>query len=307
MKYFLLLIPILLVFTFSGCNVQATSQAEPIPANPIQVPEIAQTQETSEEPQQLDDYFVKEESLSFNGYEVVKLNKTVKLEDSAEMKSESFPVEVSYAVLKKKNKILYTFDGVYFGAAGNATDFGLFPFLGKETKQLAVSQTIPRNGRHWIVDLSSEARVIFDSQDYGIGREEFSVIDLDKDGAFEILFPVTAFYLLENSSMAEVPMPNAVFKYDETAKKYLPANRQFPDYLLNGIGDRIEKLRKNKTGSLSDRIEIVLSYIYAGKEKEGWEFFENEYDSPDKAKIKAKVKSVLKNEKVYQSISKTVS
>ena len=150
--------------------------------------------------------------------------------------------------------------------------------------------------------------MIFDSKDYGVGREEFSVIDLDKDGVFEILFPVTTFYLLENlNNMAEVPMPKAVFKYDVTARKYLPANHQFPDFLLNRIGERIKKLRENETGSLSDRLEIVLSYIYAGKEKEGWEFFDNEYDSPDKAKIKANVKSILKNEKIYQSIYNTVS
>jgi hypothetical protein len=307
MKYFLLFILILFVFTFSGCSVQANSQAEPITSELVQAPKIAQTQTTPEEPQQLDDYFVKEDSLAFNGYEVVKLSKTVKFDYPPEMKSEPESVEVSYAVLKKKNKILKTFDGVYFGVAGNATEFGMFPFLGKESKQLAVSQTIPRSGRHWIVDLSAEARVVFDSQDYGVGREEFSVIDLDKDGVFEILFPVTAFYLLDNSSMAEVPMPTAVFKYDESAKKYLPANRQFPDYLLNGIGDRIKNSQKNKTGSLSDKLEIVLSYIYAGKEKEAWKIFDNEYDSPDKAKIKAKVKSILKDEKIYQSISKTVS
>lgn len=300
MNYSIVLFFTFVAFSFSQCEKTEISQN-----NPIQTKQISEFENKFPAPELLDDYFVKEDSLTFSGYEIVKHEKKVELDYPAETKSAPQSVEVSYAVLRKNNKLLLTFDGVYSGA-GNATQFGLFPFLGNDSKLLAVSQTISRDGRHWIIDLSSDARVIFDSQDYEVGLEEFSVSDLDKDGTIEISFPVTKFYMFENLSSAQVPLPVAIFKYDETAKKYLPANRKFQDYLLDGIDDKTKKLMKDENDYLSDRLEIVLQYIYAGKEKEAWEFFDKEYELPDKEKIRAEIKSILSNEKIYQNIYKAV-
>ncbi len=297
-QFYSLFILFVFVPSFSACQAHTVSQT-------AITPELQNTTNSNlfvEEPKQIDSIFVGKDSLTYNGYDVVKLKKKVKLEYPPEMKSKTESVEVSYAVLKKKNKVLDTFEGVYFGA-GNATNFGLFPFLGKETKQLAVSQTIPRGGRHWIVDLSSEARVIFDSTDYGVGREEFNVIDIDKDGIYEISLPLTEFYMFENMSMAETPLPEIVFKYNEKAKKYLPANRIFQNYLLTGIEDKIKQLNSREGSNyLSDRLDIVLRYVYAGKEEDAWSFFDREYKSPNKEETKSKIKSVLKNESVYKYI-----
>lgn len=283
--------------SFSACQAQTVSQS-------AITPELQNTTNSSssiEEPKQIDSIFVDKESLTYNGYDVVKLKKNVKLEYPPDMKSKPFSVEVSYAVLRKGNKVVNTFDGVYFGA-GNATDFGLFPFLGKETKQLAVSQTIPRGGRHWVVDLSADARVIFDSGNYGVGREEFYVIDIDKDGVYEISLPITEFYMFENMSMSETPLPTIIFKYNEKARKYFPANPMFQDYLLAGIENQIKQLNTNESSYLSDRLDIVLRYVYAGKEEEAWTFFDKEYKLPNKEEIKSKIKSVLKDESAYKYI-----
>lgn len=299
MNYFVLFIFTLLALLVFNCDTKVTSQNSSIQTNQILEPE-----NKIEESELLDDYFVKEDSLSLNDYNIVKLKKKIKLEYPLEMKSAPISVEVSYAILKKRNKSLKVFDGVYSGA-GNATDFGLFPFLGKDSKQLAVSQTVPRGGRHWIIDLNSNTRVIFDSRDYEVGREEFSVVDLDKDGTYEIYFPVTKFYPFENLAMAEIPLPTVIFKYDETVKKYLPANRKFQDYLLDGIDEEIKKLDKDSNGYLSNRLKIVLRYIYAGKKKEAWEFFDKEYNLSNKEKIRTEIKFILKNEKIYQNIYKT--
>ncbi len=297
-QFYFLFILFIFAPTFLACEAQTVSQSAVTP----ELQNTTNSNSSKEEPEQIDNIFVNKDSLSYNGYNVVKLKKNVKLEYPPEMKSKPESVEISYAVLEKKNKVLDTFDGGYFGD-GNATDFGLFPFLGKETKQLAVSQTIPRGGRHWVVDLSSEARLIFDSKDYGVGREEFYVIDIDKDGVYEISLPITEFYMFENMSMAETPLPTTIFKYNEKAKKYLLANQIFQNYLLTGINDKIKQLNSgDESNYLSDRLDIVLSYVYAGKEEEAWSFFDKEYKLPNKEEIKSKIKSILKNESVYKYI-----
>lgn len=247
-----------------------------------------------EYPDQINSVFVEQDTLSYGGYDVMKLKTRVRVEQTSGL------TEVSHAVLKRDGKVIAKLDGVYFGL-GNATDFGLFPFLGGEARQLAVSQTVPRGGRHWVIDLSSEARVIFDSGNYGVGREEFSVIDIDKDGLCEISMPITGFYLFENVYMAEAPLPEIIFKYDGKAGRYFPANPVFQGYALRGIEDEIRQLNPNDGSSyLSKRLDIVLRYIYAGKEAEAWSFFDNGYRLPDKEEVKAKIKAVLKVEAVYK-------
>lgn len=231
---------------------------------------------------------------------MLRLKKKVKYDGADAPDSSSSLIEVSYAVLKKNGRRLAEFEGVYFGL-GNATDFGLFSFLGGEGKQLTVAQTVPRTGRHWVVDLSSDGRVIFDSRDYDVGREEFYVIDIEGDGVYEISLPVTAFYMFAGMYMAETPLPEIIFKYDRKARKYFPANPAFAGYALRGIEDEIRQLTPaEETNYLSKRLDIVLRYIYAGRESEAWDFFDREYRWPDRAEMKVKIKAVLKDQAVYK-------
>jgi hypothetical protein len=104
-----------------------------------------------------------------------------------------------------------------------------------------------RGGRHWVASLSPTFQVLFDSGYYGVGREEFRVIDIDKDGIYEILLPVTAFYTMQDKMyIAEIPLPQIIFKYDPQAKKYFPANSLFQDYVLRGIESDIKKLNQSE-------------------------------------------------------------
>ena len=281
----------LFLLTSLSCGASSAVSQQPTiltaqPSPPSDKPE--------EYPEQISSVFIKQDTLSYGGYDVMRLRRKVRVEQTSGL------TEVSYAVLKRNGKVKTKFDGVYFGL-GNATDFGLFSFLGGDAKQLAVSQTVPRGGRHWVVDLASDARVIFDSGEYGVGREEFSVIDIDKDGVHEISMPVTEFYMFENMSMAETPLPEIVFRYDRKARKYFPANPAFQAYALRSIDDAIRRLNPNdESRYLSTRLDIVLRYIYAGKEAEAWSFFDKEYRVPDKEAMRAKIKAVLKKEAVYK-------
>jgi len=245
-----------------------------------------------EEPQQLIDIFSGED-ISYNGYEMRQLTKKINVETHRK-------VEVSYAVLMKNDRTLLTFDGVYFGL-GNSTEFGLFELLGNGSQQFIVSQTVPRGGRHWVVSVSPEVRVLFDSWDYGVGREEFYVIDLDKDGIYEISLPVTAFYEMQDKmSIAEIPLPEIIFKYDPKVRKYLPANHLFRAYALRDIESDIERLTNEDGNYLSKRLDILLRYVYAREVMKGWAFFEREYRRPDKEEIKARIISALKSAPVYR-------
>lgn len=246
-----------------------------------------------EEPQELNDIFTAADRLVYKGHEVRKFTKKVPSDIGSE-------VEVSYAMLMKNKRRLLEFDGVYFGR-GNDTQFGLFGLLGQGSKQIIISQTVPRGGRHWVVSVSPTVRVLFDSGDYGVGREEFYVIDIDKDGVYEIVLPVTAFYAMQDKMyIGEIPLPEIIFKYDAKARRYLPANHRFVDYALHGIERDMYRLRNDgHSNYLSRRLKILLRYIYAKQAAEGWASFFSLYDRPDQDEIVARIGAVLKDDPVY--------
>jgi hypothetical protein len=251
--------------------------------------------------------FVEGDNLSYHGYVVQKLYKKVKLDYPPEFKEPPEWVDVSYAVLRKDGKVLAKFDGVYFGM-GNATRFGLFPLLGDHAKQLIVAQDVFRGGRQWVVSLSSSFRIIYDGSEYLTGREaeDMGIIDLDKDGVYEITQPLTAFYGFLNWALptSRTPLPTIIFKYNVKAEKYLPANHLFQDYLLAETEKAKRKIRppSDRIDHLAGILAIVLDYILAGQEQKAWAFYEERYRLPDKAEIKQEIKARLKEQPVYRFI-----
>jgi hypothetical protein len=257
------------------------------PAAPTPPPAVSEMQE----PQYLSgfyadaDVFFDGDVLYHDGYKVMRD------EEFADVDGRLIPV--SYVVLKKNNRTVATFNGLYF-PLGNDAKFGLFPFVGDESEQLVVSLTVPRGGRHWVVSLQPKFQILFDSGAWGVGQEDVFVVDIDKDRIYEICLSVTAFYELQDKlSMSEIPLPQILFKYDAKQKKYLPANHLFPDYALRHLKD-------HEGNSLSPTLHSLLDYIYAGREKDGWILFDERYRSPDKEEIRSRVNEVLKDEPVYQ-------
>ena len=241
------------------------------------------------------------DSISYNGYEIVRLHKTVY------DKPTRMDIPVSYAELRSGGRTIATFDGVYFGA-GNETNFGFASLLGGETKQLVVSQTIPRNGRHWIVDLSSNATTVFDSKEWDLGQEDVCIHDFDDDGVQEISLAVTSFWGFGAMSMAESPMPDVVFKYEANVREYLPAKRQFARGLSH-IDEDVQTIDPDenppeglKGPYLATRLDILLRYVYAGRETDGWSFFDRTYNLKDKQEMKREIKRILDTEPVYRYV-----
>jgi hypothetical protein len=62
--------------------------------------------------------------------------------------------------------------------------------------------------------------------------------------------------------------------------------------------------QKSEPGSDRGRkLDILLDYIYAGKEKEGWAWFEKEYKESRKREVKASVIATLQHSTAYNPTS----
>jgi hypothetical protein len=66
--------------------------------------------------------------------------------------------------------------------------------------------------------------------------------------------------------------------------------------------DRRRGFALAREAHLADVLSIVLDYVYAGEEREAWEFYEATYGLPDKAQLKREVKRSLRAEPVYRFV-----
>jgi hypothetical protein len=99
-----------------------------------------------------------------------------------------------------------------------------------------------------------------------------------------------------------------IFRYDRRAGRYLPANHLYRDYLLKDLDTGISALPTGVGEEyLAPRLNALLRLLYAGKEREGWEFFDKAYTLPDADKIKAIVKEELRKAPGYKFIRKKSS
>ncbi len=242
----------------------------------------------------LSEHFTSQDSLAYNGFVVKKAFHKLKPKDLPE-------AEIVDLVIQKNGRILLKFDGIYY-PLGNDLDFGLFSFLGSDEKQLAVSDTIPRGGVHYVVSLFPQPKVLFASSDWNIGREEFDVIDLNNDGIYEISL-IAVFDEFEKLPKSDVPFTNIYFRYDITTEKFLPANHLNRDFALRDIDEQKAQInRQDKESQFADVLAVTLEYIYAGEEKQAWKFFDKEYDFDDREARKQKIKSILLSDPIYKFV-----
>ena len=239
--------------------------------------------------------FVTTDSVSIDGFRVVKRRKTARIAEYPK------PIDVTYAVITRNGRLVSQFDGfagVYHPLGGD-TDFGVFSFL-PNSKQLLIEQTEWRNWTHWIVAFSPRYGVVFNGRKWGVNRE-LMFGDIDGDGVYEISQAVTAFVFFEDLTNATSHLVDITFKYDPKTQEYLPANQILRSYSLSGIDDEIKALDKSDAHKFeSEVLLIVLRYIYAGKRNEAWSFYNREYNLADKEHLRGKILATLRNEPVYR-------
>jgi hypothetical protein len=277
----------------SSCTAsRAVSQSNP-PASPSPINQPGPSNPTRFK---MFDDFISEDYVSIEGYRAIKREKTARVPEYPK------PVDVTYAVITRQGRLVSKFDGFAadYHPMGSSVDFGIFPLLGNNSKQLIIEQTQWRASAHWIVNFSPRYHVIFDGSKWGVDRE-LEYADIDSDGIYEISQAMPAFMFFEDLTNATSHLIDIVFKYDGTKQEYLPANQILQTYSLAGLDDEIKALDKSDAHKFeADVLLIVLHYIYAGKRNEAWSFYNREYNLPDKERLRGKILATLRDEPVYR-------
>jgi hypothetical protein len=182
--------------------------------------------------------------------------------------------------------------------------------------------------------LSPQPKILFDSKDWGGFREFVYFEDIGEDGKYEISLQTEDYLSFENLAHINVPLIVYDFKYDNKSERFLPTNKRFQDFYSSELNERVLKIKplinstnfdknlKKKSDAIGnsshnsingfdeevikDFIEIFLTYIYAGKENEAWDFFDKQYNLEDKEDRKNKIKAVLSTDPIYKFVKNSV-
>ena len=235
-----------------------------------------------------------------NDYVVEKRTRQAKVDDW------ELVVDVSYVVIERKGRLLAKFDNDIYAGFGNSTHITSFPLLLGPEKQIIISQDVNRGGAQWIVSLAPVFKVIFDGSEFGVGREGYDlrITDLDNDGSYELMLPITHFYEFHMMGMSEIPLPTIIFKYDVKTRSYIPASPDFSCYLFKDLDTLKAHVNQERLPRLSGVMSVLLNLIFAGKEREGWLYYDETYYAPDKEEVRARIKKILKKHPVYRFIYK---
>ena len=297
------------LISLCACSVDSTASKSSVPSVSAQTVSLDNANKSVESKKSensilyFDEIYIDEDSLAYGAYQVEKRSKTLWLKEA------ETNAEVTYVVLKRNGKTSATFEGIHY-PLGNDARFGLFSVLGKESKQLIIEQEAHREWQHWVVDLSPNAKVIYDSGDYPVGHS-LRAIDIDQDGKYELIQSLLSFWFWGRFSNVDSPFIEVIFVYNPTLQKYIPANPQFQEFALRNIVDDIRKAKEIKAdsnqpgqdkGKFGAVLKVVLTYLYTGKEQEAWSFYESDYNLPDKKEMKVEIQKALGRDAVYKAL-----
>lgn len=248
----------------------------------------------------LDDVWLKDEKKFYNGYIITNKCSGTEADDDCKFK------------VSKNGKTLARFES----SRDYWLQYGFFNFLGDNDKQLIVHTY--SGGAHCcydyaIYDLKPTFRVIYKSTD-DVG-DSLIPVDVDGDSVFEVRQNVMAFDYLAPGGHATSTFPPAVFGYNRKKGRYDLATKLFPNYVLDELKKHLAGLDKwakesAKHGTIVSQEEIneisvretFLYLIYAGKEKEAWKYFDENYNFQFRDKFRKDFKEIFSKDTVYRSI-----
>lgn len=204
---------------------------------------------------------------------------------------------------------------------GLAQEYGsnveLKELLGNGRKQLIISQYTGGNhccNVYWIYELKPRFRLLFRSMDFQtIGNSETEELfqNIDGDADLEIVDYSPSFHYFDNLAFVSSPVPKLIFDYDHRTRKFELANRRFAENLLK---DSAESIRQSEAVRESDpsqhrvwSLSIFLDFVYAGRERTGWNFYHHEKAISVEAKSFHEdevIKQVLRSDPAYRSLYK---
>ena len=256
----------------------------------------------------LDEFFIKGDHFTYNGYTITR--------SFAAWREP--PFGDSQITINRGKTELARIKGCCFR---ETTRFALLPLLGDDRKQLIIEAY--SGGGHCctsyhIYDLGPHFRVLFDGAAYGPDDIGYSMklVDLNQDGMLEFVQSVMNFDYFYASHVKSV-FPEVVFAFNRRLGRYRPANLAFANYLLRAIATKRQAAAKlneglNPVDAFADVwrrqdyhhafLDVTFTYIFAGKQVEGWSFFDQNYKLPDKRQLKQDVMRELKVSAVYRSV-----
>jgi len=242
----------------------------------------------------------------YRGYNILKTHDTT---DSAE--------DVYSLIISRNDSIKFrTKVGV---EDSSRVSYVIYPLIPNGRKQIIIEEHT--GGAHcchlyWILDLGDTIRILYHSNENEteIGALMW-VFDYDNDGYFEFSQYLNSFHYFDKLSGAGSPGVYAIYKYSIKLGIYVLANSDYPTVNL----ERIEEIKsdvkeildstkefdyEDSENLLSKTLEVLIDYIYAGQENNGWLYFDKYYVLPDKIEMKEKIHRVLEASVVYKEIYK---
>ncbi len=198
--------------------------------------------------------------------------------------------------------------------------YGFIELLGKGSKQLIVFTY--SGGAHCCYDyviynLKPTLRVLYDSNKYdsaNVVGNELVPIDIDGDGILEFYQDVMAFDYMGAAGHAGATFPPAIFRYDIHARKYVPATKHFPDFVIKQLESLMAMVESRETGQDALDEYLVrtrfLFMVYAGRQDEAWKYLDEEYKSKNgkgyqekfKEQFRKEFKEIFSKDPTYLSI-----
>ena len=287
------------------CSCGSPTRSGPVGESgevPVQV-ETTPTPDSASEKEDVptfDDFYTPDDHLRHGPYEARLVMRRTKTRNQI--------TEIESVVLIRNGRVVRRFEE-FEDATLRAANFGSVSLLGDGMTQLIVSLTVPRGGRHWVVSLDGKERVLFDSFDYDLGREEVFIVDMDEDGVKELNLPLTAFWGFGTMSMSQSYLPMIVFKFNPQSSRFEPQG--CAPGQPSGIEEDISALSgvplpvNGITGAYqASRMRIFLDLLYSGQSERAWNFLDEHYALRDKEEFKREISARLKREPIYKFLYK---
>lgn len=154
-----------------------------------------------------------------------------------------------------------------------------------------------------IYSLDPDFKVVFDNYKWKTGYG-LSYADLDKDGVQELIQASLTYDYGFNRPHVDSAFPLVVFKFDAKAGMYLPANRQYKEYILSELKKIVLNEVNDKEPDISPVVQHVLTYLYLGQDKDAWAVYDKYYKLKNKETLKKEIIAAVAKDPVFRYLSK---